>query len=97
MGNCQGRVGPGTPRPEQDIEIERPRAPALAGAAAEARIDFLHAREHFGRAQRRGDERDRIGIAPAGGRSGERRVGKEGVSPCSSRWTPSRSKKTYYI
>src|SRR3546814_10541439 len=49
MGNREGPVGPGAARPEQDIEIERECAPTLAGAATEARLDFLQAFEYFGR------------------------------------------------
>src|SRR3546814_3046850 len=46
-----------------DIEVERPRAPALADAAAERRLDRLQPYEHRRRVERRGDERDSIGIA----------------------------------
>ena len=70
LGHCGVRdgdvgVAPRAARPEQNIEVERPRAPALAGAAAELRFDFAQPGELFGRGERRGDERDGVGLAPA--------------------------------
>ena len=39
MRDGERGVGPGAARPEQDIEVERSCTPALAGAAAEARLE----------------------------------------------------------
>src|SRR3546814_20542526 len=64
MRDGQAVVAPCAARPKQDIEVERPRAPALADAAAERRLDRLQPYEHRRRVERRGDERDSIGIAP---------------------------------
>src|SRR3546814_19129799 len=48
-------------------------------------------RRHLAAENKRGKAMTRIGLIGAGGRMGrseERRVGKEWVSPCRSRWSP---------
>src|SRR3546814_19310054 len=54
------------------------------------------ARPHFSSpsALSRRSRGERRGACPGCSRSAERRVGKEGVSTCRSRWSPSPSKKT---
>src|SRR3546814_17444022 len=49
--------------------------------------------DHIVRAGLAVDEEQRVGVAKVEHRSEERRVGKECVSPCSSRWSPVHEKK----
>src|SRR3546814_15516966 len=67
-------------------------AASLGGMAqtAAAREDYQAARDHFGRALQLAAE---IQHVPQILRSEERRVGKECVSTCRSRWSPTHKKK----
>src|SRR3546814_19488071 len=89
-GRCEPlRVEPGTKRACQlDDDIAAIGKRAVADDLAEAVIDVQHRRKAQVDAERRQIARDRLALQPRFDGSEERRVGKECVSPCRSRWWP---------
>ncbi|KPF89312.1 hypothetical protein IP83_02660, partial [Novosphingobium sp. AAP93] len=79
MGDLERLAAPGAAAPQDHVEIERPRAPALAAAdAAEAGFEALKQGEDCGRIKPCGDPRGGVGVAATGGADGSARDDRRG-------------------
>jgi hypothetical protein len=66
VGDRKAASAPAPPAPRDDVEVEHPRSPAAAGAAAEVPFDRLQRPQHLGRREIARDQRDGIGEVAAG-------------------------------